>query len=111
MSEMAEAVGWLGGEDTGLSSVAIMMAATGQPCRSHNYPCDPDDLGRCLRLIREFPWTRRGLALLAVENPIWANMVNHWEELQRSMEQEVGMDWEKGDRAPKTYELMQKLQS
>ena len=52
---------WQCSGDTGASSQTMMSAAIGEdPPRADRgrgcYPLDPDDLGRCVRLIERVPW-------------------------------------------------------
>lgn len=42
---------WLVSRDTGLSSEAIVARLNGAAVNPRNYPHDPDDLGRCIRLL------------------------------------------------------------
>lgn len=113
MSDHHKAMTWLAGGDTGLSSESIMYAAFGvMPKHGYRPPSDPADLGRCLRLLRQFPeWpAERWQKPLAKSSFVWRAMINHWEDLKSSMENEVGLDWEKGDKAPKTYDLMKRIE-
>lgn len=105
---------WAVGPDTGSSSQAIMCAATGvsrgRGLRDDDaHPLDPSDLGRCLRLIEMLPWTWRGVEVLAGRNPVWKALHENWARLAKTFIEEVGLNWEKADRAPKTFALMQKL--
>ena len=111
IDEYRVGMAWVAGDDTGSSSKALLNAALGIKYRK-DYPYDPADLGRCLRLIRLMPFVKeRGLPALADRDPVWRLYASHWEELHRMMADEVGIDWEKGNRAPQTYDLMQRLQA
>jgi hypothetical protein len=48
---------WLQGRDTGTSSVTICSVITGLPSHHGHYdvPHDPDDFGRCYRLLKLLP--------------------------------------------------------
>lgn len=103
---------WLAGGDTGVSSESIAFAYSGIirsgpfGCRA---PSDPDDLGRCLRLIKEVPECRKDvnwLAEHAPESTRWKAAALVWDEIAACMDDEVGIDWSKGRSAPKTYEMM-----
>lgn len=102
------AVMWFAGGDTGLSSVALLNAALGVPGKD-DYPHDPSDLGRCLRLMRALPWTGRGLPVLASRSEAWSALAGCWKVLTALMADEVGIDWDKGTIAPKTYRAMREI--
>lgn len=104
---------WLIGSDTGTSSETIFsvlskkhadaaLARLGSwgPCT----PADPDDFGRCYRLLKAIPGWRARLPEVAKAHPSWRRMVKHWAEMERLYEEE----FETG-RAPKLYAFMQKL--
>lgn len=102
---------WIVGDDTGSSSEAIWahMMGVSDPDRGWSHPYDPADFGRCARLLKFIPEWRRRLRGMAKRSKAWAQLVQHWDEIEVSMEREVGIDWSKGRSAPKTYELMQKV--
>lgn len=107
--ELKKAFRWLFSRDTGMSSKAIlghMMAGVSDG----SYPHDPSDLGRCLRLLEIFPQWKERIPEMAKYGPVWTVYARHWPDLQKSMEEEVGIGWEKGRKAPKTYELMHRLE-
>jgi hypothetical protein len=96
---------WLVSGDTGLSSESIAMHMLGWACRG-NYPHDPSDLGRCLRLLAIFPEWQCRIGEMAVYGPEWAEIARRWPELSALMAGEVGIGWEKGRSAPITYAAM-----
>ena len=77
---------WIISHDTGTSSKtiwAVMMGAiTG---REHWYafdiPHDPDDFGRCHRLLQHIPEWRNRLNEVAEIFPKWKPMVREWDRL------------------------------
>lgn len=102
---------WLAGNDTGTSSKCVAFTYLGVPCSRPDWPSDPADLGRCLRLMRAVPEIREGFVeRMAKLGPVWREMALVWPEIEASMLAEVGMDWEKGYNARKTYDLMKKVQ-
>lgn len=105
------ALSWIVGSNTGASSEAIWahMMGAGQPKWGWSYPHDPDDLSRCLRLLRFIPEWRKRLPEMARHGKVWRTLVKNWAVVEQSMEDEVGWDWSKGRSAPKTYELMKGL--
>ena len=46
---------------------------------------------------------------MARRSKVWARLVSRWDDLENSMRDEVGLDWEKGDTAERTYDLIQAL--
>lgn len=110
MSETARAMQWLAGRDTGISSKAIMIHMLDGAPEEHSYPSDPADLGRCLRLLALIPeWRGRILEMSAV-GCVWAGLARRWDDLEKSMIDEVGIGWEKGRSAPRTYQLMRDIE-
>jgi hypothetical protein len=100
---------WLSSNDTGISSKAIATHMSGGTVRDGwgwGYPHDPDDLGRCLRLLELFPDWKPRMREMAARSPGWAGLVARWDEVAKSMADEVGISWEKGKSAPLTYDLM-----
>lgn len=103
------ALRWLGGCDTGTSSLTIFEVMTGHPqssARGHSNPWDPDDFGRCYRLLKIVPEWRGRLAEVAHRFPRWAPFVAHWSEMERLYEEEIPNHL---GRAPKLWKLMQQL--
>ena len=105
MTPEKKAMRWFTKRDTGLSSEAIMAHMIGGVSTGH-YPHDPADLGRCLRLLKAVPEWRPRIGEMKKYGPVWKALVGHWEDLEKSMKDEVGIDWSKGTAAPKTYQLM-----
>lgn len=106
-----ELANWLGSGDTGVSSKAIAIAAVGgeKPQRwGWGYPHDPSDFGRCARLLKKHPEIRKpAFDRLAIEGGEgWRKLIARWDEIHAAMDEEVGIDWAKGERAPNTYRLM-----
>jgi hypothetical protein len=105
---------WLAGEDTGISSKVIAFHMVNIPLTERefywpNTPSDPSDFGRCLRLIEKIPEFRPRLWELATISEKWEILVNHWDAIEKSFIDEVGLHWEKSKDAPKTYALMTSL--
>lgn len=109
MSELySKVIEWLADGDTGTSSktIAFWLSKRLIYRNGPDVPSDPSDLGRCLRLLRAIPELRERLPEMAECSPQWAHMLTYWDEIEQSMIDEVGIDWEKGRSAPRTYELM-----
>jgi len=114
-TDLNKVIEWFCSDDTGMSSEAIaahMWGANSRlKCRDMwCAPSDPSDLGRCLRLLKLFPEWKPRIHEMKSYGKEWTFFVDHFAELEKSMTDEVGIFWEKGRSAPKTYELMQKLQ-
>jgi hypothetical protein len=71
------------------------------------HPSDPSDLGRCLRLLELFPEWKPRVSEMAAYGAGWAGLTARWDEIANSMADEVGIAWEKGKSASRTYDLMQ----
>jgi hypothetical protein len=101
---------WLNGSDRGLSSEALAHCYLGNKRPNVTFgwcaPGDPADLGRCLRLVRLVPDVRECVDELAALSTAWARVAPVWDELAALMEGEVGIDWSKARRAPRTYAAM-----
>lgn len=96
---------WLSGGDSGMSSEAICYHMLGMKSDG-SFPLDPSDLGRCLRLLELFPEWKPRMGEMARYSAQWAALVERWDELAEMMADEVGIDWSKGERAPRTYAAM-----
>ena len=95
---------------TGASSKAMASAAIGlQYCKSHPYPHDPSDFNRCLLLLDSVPEIRQHMEKIAAISDTWAKLVNRWDEIEKCFLDEVGLDWTKGESAPRTYNLMRSI--
>jgi hypothetical protein len=99
---------WPGCGDTGLSSQAIWQHMTGLTLPGRwsgrmEYPLDPDDFGRCYRLLSA-PWAAEWRARVGemAKYPGWPGLVARWDELEALYRKERP----KG-RAPKLYAAMQ----
>lgn len=102
-----ELLEWLAGRDTGASSRALMaymerdltlFAAEGWRLA---YPLDPDDLGRCIRLMDIEPSYRHRILEMASVSPQWARLAAHWSELETLYREE-----EPSGNAPRCFALM-----
>lgn len=89
-----DAATWLFGNDTGISSLAILKAAFGYPARVRmDYPHDAADFGRCLRLIQSVQGTFAGVERLAMDpHGVWCGILSHWDELAAL--HAAGMHWD-----------------
>lgn len=103
---------WFASGDTGISSEAICKKLFDFGDRrdynkwagSGNFPHDPSDLGRCIRLMEKVPEARERLSEMRTVSPTWAALVDRWEELEALYREEAP-----AGRAPKCYLLMQEI--
>ena len=101
---------WIVDGRVGQSSKAIWSHMMGVALKDDGfgarYPHDPDDLNRCLLLLELIPeWTPR-MAEMAKYSPEWKGLAAKWDEITDCFLDEVGLDWCKAKRAPKTYAMM-----
>lgn len=73
---------WAAGRDTGVSSMTIYSVMMGVPVDRMDVPHDPDDFGRCYRLLQLFPAWRKRLDQVTEYYPIWSRMVEEWSALE-----------------------------
>jgi hypothetical protein len=100
---------WLFGQDVGSSSKAIWrhMVNVPEPAgwEMDAYPLDPDDLGRCVRLLDRFPeWRDRMPEMAEGHGPVWAALVPAWDEIVALYREEAP-----SHNAPKCYARMKAI--
>jgi hypothetical protein len=101
---------WLARGEVGLSSKCMALwLAFGELTKDPYCPADPADLDRCLRLLATAPGLRRLISKMVEVSPDWAVLATHWDEVEASHLDEVGLGWTKAREAPKTYALMRSL--
>lgn len=103
---LQKVIEWLAGGDTGLSSKHMAAVASGVKGNG-NYPLDPSDLGRCIRLLGQVPEIRGAFPAIAASGPKWAVVIAHWDELVAMLTDEA--QGRKYFNAPKTYDRMKAL--
>lgn len=107
-----DAVRWIAVGERGSSSDAIFYKLTG--IRPHNmngdtsaHPLDPDDLGRCRRLLEQVPELAARIGEMSSVSRKWAVLVAKWDEICRTMDDESS-EWRDGKgSAPKAYAIME----
>ena len=113
MDETKDAViEWMANGEVGSSSEAMAFwLAFGKMPRNdwHSYPHDPDDFDRCLKLLQRAPALRERLHMMRGVSAVWAAIVDHWNEIETSQLDEIGIDWCKAKKAPRTYAIMKKV--
>ena len=103
-------IAWVTSGDTGSSSLTIWSVMMGRRVgQAHgerfwpDVPYDPDDFGRCYRLLKKMPTWRERLPEVAERYPKWKALVEHWDEIEQLYLKELP-----SGRAPKCYALMRK---
>lgn len=102
---------WLLSDDVGLSSESICRHMMLGKQKNADYPKDPSDIGRCFRLLAAIPEWESRIGEMATYGAAWISLSERWQEIKQCMNEEVGIDWSKGSRAPNTYELMKIIQA
>lgn len=97
-------VAWLDSDDTGLSSRFMAMYLSSRLCNEIHWPHDPDDFGRCYRLLQAVPELRDRLPYLENASVQWAALVKHWSELES-----LWVEESPAGAAPKLYARMREL--
>lgn len=106
---------WVRGPDTGMSSLVLCATIVGRaefarcfPTTSNelgtHHPHDPEDFGRCYRLLKAIPGFRELVGRAARLGGAWECLVSHWDELEALYEEELPTG-----AAPKLYERMQQI--
>lgn len=93
-TEEGDAIAWLRNGDTGISSKTIWSVMTGYPNDWDGWPHDPNDFGRCYRLLKVMPSWRARLGEVAARfpNTPWVALVEHWDEVTRLYEEQLAAE-------------------
>jgi hypothetical protein len=121
---------WLESEDTGLSSKYLARCLNAGKKVSVEqgrwtikgvdaYPYDPDDFGRCCRMLRVCPELKAKLAAVTACMPApWPQLGAAWTELESLYEQETNSEQGRKNRsstqvfaAPKLYKRLQEIRA
>ena len=95
---------WVLSRDTGISSKTIWAAMNGAKFDMADIPADPEDFGRCYRLLNHFSEWKKRLNEVALKFPKWGPLIEAWDVLTALYEEEY-----KSGMAPKLYSMMQEL--
>lgn len=94
---------WLATGRQGTSSLTIFSRMTGKKIDREDHPHDSGDFGRCRRLLDEVPEFQSRLPEMAAASPVWAQLVECWDELCVIMDEEAP-NWREGKgSAAETY--------
>jgi len=101
---------WLANGKTGASSKSLAFATLGIDQSYISYPYDPADLNRCFVLYDLDPLlVEDGLKSLSKIHRVWKELHSQWSSLRAIFEEEVGLNWSKGNAATKTYAVMKEI--
>jgi hypothetical protein len=96
---------WLLGRDTGISSKTMLyMHVIGKYPDYGDIPYDPDDFGRCYRLIQQFPEIKKSFPKICMISESWKRLIFEWQELETLYIKELHL----GD-APKLYNRIKEI--
>lgn len=103
---------WLKQGNRGKSSEAMFARFSGVKSITDDpaaFPRDPSDLARCRLLLESVPEFANKLYVMRSVSPIWNALVDHWEALCATMDQEAP-NWRDGHgSSPETYRMMNDL--
>ena len=105
-----QVLAWIATGRVGASSKTMAMAACGLP-HECDYPHDPDDLNRCLLMLKTCPSVRDHFDKIAAISKTFGKLIARWDEIERAFLDEAGLNWCKAKSAPKTYALMKEITS
>lgn len=112
-----DACEWLAIGEQGKSSCVLFWQTTGyKPRYIRNeydpekcYPRDPDDLGRCRRLIENVTVVRDNLQKMCSCGPVWSALMDQWDDLCDDMDTAAPQWREKIGSAQSTLNMMNSI--
>ncbi|MBP9794118.1 MAG: hypothetical protein KBC56_08980 [Flavobacterium sp.] len=101
---------WLANGERGISANTIFQTISGVQALKGNpsHPHDPDDFGRCYKLLQAIPEWRSQMNKLRRLSIAWDNLVENWDKLTEMYEQNKKEDWKNHEKIG-MYDLMQTL--
>jgi hypothetical protein len=97
---------WFCTGNVGQSSRSIVKVTLGFEPKYADYPRDPSDFARCVKLLRAVPELKSRMKLLKGYCSQWDQLLENWDALERLLFDECGQDFEKSNSAPLTYKAM-----
>lgn len=84
---------WLASDDVGRSSKFMAWVLSGHlfPKPEFGYPHDPDDLGRCIRLVRAVPELAERVQVMSEHGKEWAAVAENWDRWVELYDGEYGL--------------------
>lgn len=81
-SELLRVSNWLVGDDTGASSIYLAASLFNLVRPQCDYPHDPDDFGRCLRMLKRCSPSRGIDSMRVGHGPVWRAFAIDWERME-----------------------------
>ena len=101
-------IDWLLHGETGLSGKAIVRAyITPEEKGPWDYPHDPADLNRCLKMLEKLPFI--DINIMKGKSRTWDLYLEKWKLLSAMLTKEKEVSG--AGTAPKTYNIMKELQA
>ena len=94
---------WLDSDMVGDASKFLAHALHGR-CGEYHYPDDPHSFGLCLGFFEACPEKRADLCKMQEAGWEWAQLVDHWDELEKLYREE-----QPTGKCPRTYERMREI--
>jgi len=102
------AMWWIANGERGLSSETMWNCLIGNLDYPIHHPYDPDDFGRCHKLLQTIPEWKNELYRLCKLSAEWNNLVINWDKLTEMYEKNVGENC-KHYKENGMYDFMQSL--
>ena len=90
MTDPERRTAWLKMCDHGLSSRCIADVMCGITSGGE-HPRDPDDFGRCERLLILYPEWRARLPEMRAVSPVWAALIDRWADIEAAWRHDVAL--------------------
>jgi len=107
-----ELINWLANGERGISSETIFTVLTGVDALGVHHKChplDPADFRRCRLLLERCSTLQEKLGEMTAVSPEWRLLVENWQSICDSMDDETP-NWRNGQgMATKTYKLMKSI--
>ena len=102
------AMQWKEHGETGASSNAMWHCLMEDSNFIICHPWDPDDFGRCYKLLQAVPEWKNELHKLKSLSLVWSRLVDNWDVLTEMYEKNVANDW-KTHKEIGMYEFMKAI--
>lgn len=99
---------WIISRDTGISSKTIWAVMMGLEYHDPCTPSDPEDFGRCFRLLQNFPQWKKRLNEVSAKHPKWKSLIENWNKLEKLFIKE-GSEDSSNRNHPELYHLMKNI--
>lgn len=79
---------WLASDDVGMSSKFMASVLSGKFQAEFAIPYDPDDFGRCVRMIQAVPELEPLIGEMRKHGPMWTAVADKWERWSEMLNEE-----------------------